>query len=135
MTSAYGLRFRGVLPEIHRGVDLAVPVGTPIRAMKAGRVRLAGVLGGFGNVVILDHGGRLETVYAHLSRIDVRAGEEVGHEQIIGLSGRSGNATGPHLHFEIRRRGNAEDPVPLLGRHPRPAAPSPNLDRRAWYKD
>ena len=119
MSSPYGLRFDGIVPGIHRGVDIPVPVGTPVRAMSAGSVRVAGVMSGFGNVVFLDHGDEVETVYAHLSRVDVRAGEEVANGQVIGLSGQSGNATGPHLHFEIRRWGQAEDPVPLLGRHPR----------------
>lgn len=119
MTSAYGLRFRGLWPEIHEGVDLAVPTGTPIRAMKAGTVRYAGTLGGYGLCVILQHGRNVQSLYAHLSRIDVRVGEQVAHRAVIGLSGSTGNATGPHLHFEIWRWGRSEDPVPLLGGFPR----------------
>ena len=118
MTSAWGLRWRGWLPEVHRGVDIAVPVGTPIRAMAGGRVRFAGVQGGYGNVVWIDHGGSVLTVYAHLSRIDVATRAEVGPGQIIGLSGQSGNAAGAHLHFEVWRWGQEVDPVPLLGRRP-----------------
>ena len=118
MSSPFGLRFDGIVPTVHRGVDIPVPVGTPVYAMSGGRVLVAGTRSGYGNVVILNHGGRVETVYAHLSRVDVSTGQGVAHGQVIGLSGQSGNATGPHLHFEVRRWGQAEDPVPLLGRRP-----------------
>lgn len=118
MTSAYGVRWRGWLPEVHRGVDVAVPTGTPIRAMSGGRVRFAGVQGDYGNVVWIDHGGGVLTVYAHLSRLDVGTGDPVDAGQQIGLSGSSGNASGPHLHFEVWRWGRPVDPVPLLGRRP-----------------
>lgn len=119
MTSAYGLRLRGVWPDVHRGVDLGVPTGTPVRAMAAGRVRFAGTMSGLGNVVWLDHGGTILTVYAHLSELGVRAGERVDHGAVVGLSGASGDVTAPHLHFEIWRWGRAVDPVPLLGGPPR----------------
>ena len=118
MTSPYGLRFRGWTPDIHEGVDIAVPEGTPVRAMKAGRVAHAGSLGGYGLTVILQHGPNVQSLYAHLSRVDVRTGQSVAGRDVIGLSGRTGNATGPHLHFEVRRWGRSEDPVPLLGRPP-----------------
>jgi murein DD-endopeptidase MepM/ murein hydrolase activator NlpD len=118
MTSAYGVRWRGWLPEVHRGVDVAVPTGTPIQAMSGGRIRFAGVQGDYGNVVWIDHGGGVLTVYAHLSTIDVRTGESVDAGQQIGRSGSSGNASGPHLHFEVWRWGRQVDPVPLLGRRP-----------------
>ncbi len=119
MTSAFGLRFRGILPEVHRGVDLGIPSGTPIRAMSGGRVAFAGRQGGYGNAVWIDHGGRVWTLYAHLSRIDVVAGRNVGPGQVIGLSGATGDVSGPHLHFEVWRWGRPVDPVPLLGRPPR----------------
>lgn len=118
ITSAYGVRFRGILPEIHRGVDLRAPAGTEVRAMTGGRVRFAGVQGGYGNVVWLDHGGGVLTVYAHLSALRVRTGESVGAGQVVGLSGATGNATGAHLHFEVWRWGREVDPVPLLGGRP-----------------
>jgi len=118
LTSPFGLRMRGLLPGIHRGVDLAVPTGTPVHAMAPGRVRFAGVQRGFGNVVWVDHGGRVLTVYAHLSEIRVTAGEAVTGGQVLGLSGSSGDATAPHLHFEIWRWGREVDPVPLLGGFP-----------------
>ncbi|MGD8278961.1 MAG: M23 family metallopeptidase [Gemmatimonadota bacterium] len=119
ITSPYGIRFRGILPSIHEGVDIAVPVGTAIAAMKAGTVVQAGALGDYGLAVILDHGGHTRSLYGHLSRLDVQVGERVEGGQRIGLSGQSGNASGPHLHFEILRRGRSEDPVPLLGGRPK----------------
>jgi murein DD-endopeptidase MepM/ murein hydrolase activator NlpD len=119
LSSPYGLRSgRGILPGVHRGVDVRVPEGTPVRAMKSGTIAFAGTMRGYGVVVIMDHGPHLQTVYAHLSELRVRHGERVRGRQVIGLSGRTGNATGPHLHFGVRRRGRPHDPVPLLGRPP-----------------
>jgi murein DD-endopeptidase MepM/ murein hydrolase activator NlpD len=119
MTSPYGLRLRGWSPDLHHGVDVAAPEGTPVRAMKSGRVESAGARGGYGLTVIISHGSNMRTLYAHLSRIDVKAGGRVTGGDVIGAVGRTGNATGPHLHFEVLRRGRAEDPVPLLGGFPR----------------
>lgn len=119
ITSPYGLRFLGLRPDFHHGVDVAVPEGTPVTAMKGGRVAYAGSMAGYGLVVILDHGPNLQTVYGHLSRIDVRAGDKIRGGQVIGAAGRTGNASGAHLHFEIRRWGRNEDPVELLGGLPK----------------
>lgn len=117
--SPYGARREpGLFPRLHEGVDLDVPMGTPVKAMKEGRVRFAGERGGWGKVVILDHSGRVTSVYAHLSRVDVRTGERVRGQQVVGLSGASGNARSPHLHFEVWIRERPEDPVPLLGGKP-----------------
>jgi murein DD-endopeptidase MepM/ murein hydrolase activator NlpD len=118
VTSDFGLRFRGIRPEIHRGVDIAVPTGTEVRTMAPGRVRSAGVQGDYGNVVWIDHGGEVISLYAHLSELRVRTGDAVGSGEVIGLSGATGNATAPHLHFEVWRWGQERDPVPLLGRQP-----------------
>jgi murein DD-endopeptidase MepM/ murein hydrolase activator NlpD len=118
LTSGYGLRFRGLTPSIHHGVDVRVPEGTPILVMKAGRVTHAGPLGAYGLAVIVDHGGGLTTLYGHLSRVDVERGQNVDDRAALGLSGQTGNATGPHLHFEVRRHGRTMDPVPLLGGPP-----------------
>ncbi|MEJ2503190.1 MAG: M23 family metallopeptidase [Gemmatimonadota bacterium] len=127
LTSPYGLRQGGgLLPDIHRGVDIAVPTGTPVRAMAPGRVAYAGTMSGYGRVVIVDHGGGTRTIYAHLSEVRVASGQELEGRAVIGLSGSSGRATAPHLHFEVLRRGRAEDPVPLLGGAPgsgRPRSP------------
>ncbi len=122
-TSPYGLRWSGG-PDLHRGVDVSVPSGTPVYPMSPGEVRFAGVMGGFGNVIWVDHGGEVLSVYAHLSRIEVAEGQRVTRNSPIGLSGRSGNASGPHLHFEIWRRGWEVDPVQALGGFPRPAGTS-----------
>ncbi|HSM04940.1 MAG TPA: M23 family metallopeptidase [Longimicrobiales bacterium] len=118
MTSAFGVRWRGTLPEIHRGVDIYVASGTPVRAMAGGRIRFAGVQGDYGNVIWIDHGGSVLSVYAHLAELSVRTGEGVAPGQVIGRSGASGNASGPHLHFEVWRWGRQVDPVPLLGGRP-----------------
>lgn len=118
LTSPFGLRLRGIRPDLHRGVDLAVPEGTPVRAMAGGQVRLAGTQRGYGTVVWLDHGGAVLTVYAHLSRTAVATGARVSGGDVIGWSGSSGDAAGPHLHFEVWRWGRQVDPVPLLGGRP-----------------
>jgi len=118
LTSPYGMRWRGLLPEVHRGVDIVVPEGTEVRTMAPGRVRFAGTMSGYGNVVWMDHGGEVLTVYAHLSQLLVRTGDVVGSRAVIGLSGATGDATGPHLHFELWRWGWERDPVPLLGGRP-----------------
>ena len=119
ITSPYGLRFMGLRPDIHRGVDLEVPEGTAVHAMNNGRVRFAGVMSGYGNVVWLEHGKNVLTLYAHLSEIRVNRGDEVDGGVVIGLSGATGDVDGPHLHFEVWRWGREVDPVPLLGGRPR----------------
>lgn len=118
VTSPFGLRRDGLTFDVHRGIDIAVPAGTVVRAMAPGRVAFAGTMGGYGRVVMVDHGGGVRTVYAHLSEVRVTRGEELRGRAAIGLSGASGRTSGPHLHFEIQRRGTAEDPVPLLGGFP-----------------
>jgi len=118
MTSPYGLRFHGWRPEIHRGVDVYVPEGTPVMAMKDGDVVFAGTWGSYGLAIVIQHGGGVRSLYAHLSAVGVAAGDHVRGRQVIGRSGSTGNATGPHLHFEILRHGWAVDPVPLLGAMP-----------------
>ena len=118
LVSPYGVRFRGVAPGLHRGVDVRVPEGTEVRAMAGGRVRFSGSMAGYGQVIWIDHPGGVLTVYAHLSGTRVQKGEEVKGRQVIGLSGRSGNATGAHLHFEVWRHGREVDPVAFLGGRP-----------------
>jgi lipoprotein NlpD len=118
LSSPYGLRLLGWHPDFHDGVDIPVPVGTGVTAMKAGTVTFAGEQRGYGMVIVIQHGASVRTLYAHLSRINVQAGQHVETRQLIGLSGKSGNATGAHLHFEIQRWGRPEDPVPLLGGPP-----------------
>lgn len=120
ISSPFGLRRTGFWPDIHHGVDIPLPVGTPVRAMMDGTVAYAGQMRGYGNVVMIDHGRRTLSVYAHLSALEVKTGDKVKGQQVIGRSGASGNATGPHLHFEIRRDGWPEDPVNMLGGFPKP---------------
>lgn len=121
LTSPFGVvRRDGLGLRVHRGVDIAIPVGTPVRAMAPGRVAFAGAMRGYGLVVVMDHARGVRTVYAHLSEIHVDRGDELSGRSVIALSGSSGRSSGPHLHFEIQRRGGAEDPVPLLGGEPRP---------------
>lgn len=116
--SPFGLRFRGFDPDFHEGVDVYAPAGTPVHAMKPGRVARAGRFRGLGLAVYLDHGRGLMTIYGHLSSVAVEEGDVVEHRQVIGAVGQTGNATGPHLHFEVLRNGRAVDPVPLLGGRP-----------------
>jgi murein DD-endopeptidase MepM/ murein hydrolase activator NlpD len=118
LSSDFGLRMRGLRPDIHRGVDFPVPTGTQIRAMADARVRYAGTMSGFGNVVWLDHGATILSVYAHLSSISVVQGDFVRRGEIVGLSGATGDVTAPHLHFEVWRGGREVDPVPLFGGRP-----------------
>jgi murein DD-endopeptidase MepM/ murein hydrolase activator NlpD len=120
ISSPYGVRRNGFDFRVHRGVDIPLPVGTPVRAMAPGRVRFAGTMDGYGRTVILEHSGRTRTLYAHLSEIHVQTGQVLAGRPVIGLSGATGRVTGPHLHFEVQRFGQAEDPVPLLGGFPRP---------------
>jgi murein DD-endopeptidase MepM/ murein hydrolase activator NlpD len=98
--------------RFHAGVDFPAPTGTPVGAARAGRVIFAGPSGsGWGNLVVLAHGGGVRTRYAHLSRIDVRLGMRVGGGSTVGLVGATGEATGPHLHFEVVVRGANVDPL------------------------
>ena len=99
----------------HNGLDIAAPTGTPIQAPAAGTVTFAGMRGGYGYLTIIDHGDGTETRYAHQDRLSVSTGDRVDQGQIIGTVGSTGMSTGPHLHFEVRRDGEAIDPAPLLG--------------------
>ncbi|HZG45358.1 MAG TPA: M23 family metallopeptidase [Allosphingosinicella sp.] len=116
LTSGYGTRsdpFRG-RAAMHSGIDLAGPIGTPIYAAADAVVGQAGVLGGYGNLVELEHGAGIATRYGHLSSIMVRAGERVRRGQLIGLMGSTGRSTGSHLHYEVRIDGRAVNPLPFL---------------------
>ncbi|HYL72430.1 MAG TPA: M23 family metallopeptidase [Candidatus Dormibacteraeota bacterium] len=95
----------------HSGVDLAAAAGTPVCATLDGVARVFITATGYGLYVVIDHGGGLSSLYAHLSSVAVSSGGVVATGQVIGSVGSSGNSTGPHLHFEIRRDGIAEDPL------------------------
>lgn len=100
--------------RLHEGIDLAQAAGTPVRPARAGVVVLASERPGYGRVVVVDHGGDLATVYAHLDRIDVAAGQPVADDAVLGTVGTSGRAFGAHLHFEVRLGGTAVDPLVFL---------------------
>ncbi len=115
LTSGFKMRFHPILKTMraHLGVDYGAPTGTPVRSVGDGVVEYAGTQGGYGNVVFVNHGKQHTTVYAHLSRIDVRKGQSVSQSQNIGAVGATGWATGPHLHFEFRVNGEHRDPLTL----------------------
>lgn len=106
--------FNGETQSVHQGLDFAVPTGTPVDALNRGTVILARPLFFEGGCVVLDHGQGLMTIYMHLSKIEVKEGEEVNRKQEIGLSGGTGRATGPHLHVAVRWQGIYLDPATLL---------------------
>jgi murein DD-endopeptidase MepM/ murein hydrolase activator NlpD len=98
----------------HPGIDIAVPTGTPIRAAASGRVAIAGWVGGYGNYTCIQHSASLSSCYGHQSSIQVSVGQSVTQGQVIGLSGSTGNSTGPHLHFEVRINGSVVNPMNYL---------------------
>lgn len=116
ITSPFGLRPNPMGPgfETHPGIDIGAPQGTTISAAAGGRVIFAGWYGGYGNAIIVDHGGETSTLYGHCSQIFVAVGQDVQRGQAIGAVGMTGRATGPHLHFEVRINGVPVDPVPRL---------------------
>jgi murein DD-endopeptidase MepM/ murein hydrolase activator NlpD len=118
ISSAYGQRIHPIyhLPQFHRGVDLAGG-STLIRAFAAGTVIQVESRLGYGTTTVIDHGGRLATVYAHQSATKVKVGDVVVAGQVIGVVGHTGFATGPHLHFEMRLNGVVTDPTPLVPGH------------------
>ncbi len=113
ISSGFSMRFHPVLQKwrAHLGTDFAATTGTPARTVGDGTVEFAGVQNGYGNVVIIKHRDNHETVYAHLSKILVRAGQSVAQSDTVGLVGSTGWATGPHLHFEFRVNGAQQDPM------------------------
>ncbi|MCK4236653.1 MAG: M23 family metallopeptidase, partial [Candidatus Krumholzibacteria bacterium] len=116
ITSFFGIRKhpRYNTREFHRGIDIKAEYGEQAFASACGTVIFAGRQSGFGNVVIIDHGHRFSTVYAHLWVLEVDKGAQVKTGDVIGKIGRTGNATGTHLHFEIRVEGEAVDPLDYL---------------------
>ena len=136
VSSGFSMRFHPVLQtwRAHKGTDFAAPLGTPARSIGDGVVEFAGVQNGYGNVVFVRHRGNQETVYAHLSEINVRLGQTVEQGQTVGLVGATGWATGPHLHFELRVDGAQQDPQLLAqmgGAGPLPAAALPYFRQAA----
>jgi len=116
ITSAFGTQrlFNGQLKSYHRGTDLRAKAGTPVYASNFGIVRLAKNLFYSGNIVIVDHGKGIFTNYAHLSKIQVVAGQQVAQGDQIGLSGASGRVSGPHLHWGVKINGAYVNPLQFL---------------------
>lgn len=116
LLSHFGTRedpFRGH-QAFHSGLDISAAQGTPVRVTADGIVRSAEWSGNYGRLIVVDHGGGVQTYYAHLSRFDVIPGQEVRAGQVIGASGASGRVTSPHLHYEVRRGGSPVNPYSYL---------------------
>lgn len=116
ITSRYGSRadpFTGD-PSFHNGIDIGASAGTAVHAARDGTVAEVGTNATLGNYVVLNHPGGWQTVYGHLSSVDVSAGAPIATGALVGEVGSTGKSTGPHLHFEVRRKGSAVDPFPLL---------------------
>ena len=137
VSSGFAMRFHPVHKtwRAHNGTDFAAPTGTKVRTVADGVVEFAGVQNGYGNVIFIKHPDNNVTVYAHLSRMDVRKGARVTQGATIGAVGSTGWATGPHLHFEVRVNGKATDPMAVIGQsqaaQPVSRAARPAFDRLA----
>lgn len=110
VTSSFGPRWG----RMHAGIDIAVPSGTPVQAAAAGTVIYAGWLGGYGNLVVVDHGNGIATAYAHNSGYASSVGQQVSQGETVAYSGNTGNSSGPHVHFEVRVNGAPVDPLGYL---------------------
>ncbi len=116
ITSGFGMRYHPILhvTKLHTGVDFGAGIGTPIMAAADGIVIFAGYMRGYGNAVVIDHGGGISTLYGHQSQIIASEGQTVTKGQIIGKVGMTGYTTGPHLHFEVRKNGTPVNPMSAL---------------------
>ncbi|KAB3533543.1 murein hydrolase activator EnvC family protein [Alkaliphilus serpentinus] len=116
ISSPYGYRTHPITKrrEFHSGIDVPAPTGTDIVAATRGKIVHAGNLGGYGKVIMIDHGGGIITLYAHNSKLVVSVGDEVSKGQKVAAAGSTGFSTGPHLHFEVRKDGKHSDPIPYV---------------------
>jgi murein DD-endopeptidase MepM/ murein hydrolase activator NlpD len=116
LTSSYGYRTHPIFGDtrMHTGIDIGAPYGSGVFAAESGTVAFVGAMSGYGNVIVVDHGGGLATTYNHLSSFGVSRGQTVGRGATIGGIGCSGYCTGPHLHFEVRINGSPIDPMPYF---------------------
>lgn len=114
ITSRFGFRRHPIfrLRQFHTGVDISAAMGSPVRAAFGGMVLYAGWFGGYGKLIVIDHGDGYSTLYGHLSAIGVAVGDQIARGQVVGRVGSTGYSTGPHLHFEIRQRGKPINPLP-----------------------
>ena len=115
-SSPFGIRTDPIVHEaaMHTGIDFRGDTGDPIHATASGTVTIAGLSGGYGKMVEIDHGNGVATRYGHLSQIDVDVGDAVRSGQTVGKLGSTGRSTGPHLHYEVRVKGEAVDPQKFL---------------------
>ncbi|MEG0924446.1 MAG: peptidoglycan DD-metalloendopeptidase family protein [Anaerovoracaceae bacterium] len=113
ITSEFGFRLHPILGvwKGHTGIDIGVSSGSPVYAAAAGKVIVSGWYGGYGNAVIIDHGSGLSTLYGHNSSLKVSVGETVSKGEVVARSGSTGMSTGPHLHFEVREKGEYVNPM------------------------
>lgn len=116
ITSSYGMRFHPILKtrKMHTGVDIGAPMSATIVAADSGKIIHAGWMGGYGQVLVVDHGNGISTLYAHQSSFLVSNGQTVNRGDAIGKVGSTGWSTGPHLHFEVRINGSYTDPMPYI---------------------
>jgi len=116
ISSGFGMRIHPITGSrrMHNGVDMNASQGDPIHAARAGTVILSGIKGGYGNAVMIDHGGGMVTLYGHQSKLLVAVGQRVDAGEVIGLVGSTGESTAPHLHFEVRIKGTPVDPAKYL---------------------
>lgn len=135
VSSNFGKRFHPIRKEWrnHNGTDYAAVTGTPIRTVGEGVVEFAGWHNGYGNVAYIDHGEQRVTVYAHMSRLDVKTGQRVEQGQVIGAVGSTGMSTGPHLHFEFRVNGEFKDPQ-IIAQDSAAASPVTKATRERFNK-
>jgi len=115
VTSSFAMRFHPILQTMraHLGIDYSAPSGTPVRSVGDGLVDMAGWQNGYGNLVQVRHSNDRTTIYAHLSRIDVKKGQRIEQGSLLGAVGATGWATGPHLHFEFKVRGQQQNPLAM----------------------
>jgi murein DD-endopeptidase MepM/ murein hydrolase activator NlpD len=134
LTSGYGMRNHPVLGgrRQHRGVDLAMPTGTPVYATADGVISKAEWFSSYGLYIAVEHGAAIQTRYGHLSRLAVAAGQPVKKGDLIGYVGSTGRSTGPHLHYEVRIAGTAVNPVPYMQGNVRTAPVTTPLPVTTW---
>lgn len=135
VSSGFAMRFHPIQKtwRAHLGTDFAAPTGTTVRTVGDGVVEFAGVQNGYGNVVFVKHRSDHVTVYAHLSRMDVKKGQSIAQGQTVGAVGSTGWATGPHLHFEFRVGGKQQDPM-TIAKSSEAAAPISKASRPAFER-
>jgi len=116
-TSGFGTRndpFGKKQSEFHKGIDIACPIGSKVLASRSGTIAFTGANGGYGNLIVIEHEHNYHSLYGHLNGYNVKVGQRVNKGDVIGYSGNTGHTTGPHLHFEVKRRGHSFDPGLLV---------------------